>query len=676
MVVASRLPQQQHRRRLAITSALLLVVCAALLPLASAAAASADPAAAAAAGPAAADPAAPSYPPWQWNWRTGVALAASVLISLVIAPGGSGGAQLYYPLFTVLLGFSVRDTAAVVSFVMLCGAVISCTMAVVERHPTQPETRTLIDFGSVLVVAPAVLLGVAGGVVLNAILPLWLLQAASVSVFMWAFIKIGGSLQQLRAKEQERLQAARALAAGVAEAAAEEDKMRHKAGAADVEGGGGNSKGGATAADSTSPFAAHATEATAAATATPATAAAAATTLLLRARSSGSGVLLSTALTQRLSQDLARLASLDEEVAALGAAGGLMEPAVMAAAAATVEEGDEEQEGAEEEAQKRFERACDAAAAAAGKAEAPAPASSTRTPFAQRLRRWARRQPGMLILLTLLVLVQQLVFSILQRSVVAACSPAWYGVWAARIAVTIAIAVGAGVVVSRFNARFAAEQEANGTHVAAPAFVVVVAPGAPKEEEQQQDKQAQPSSGGTTWRARRASRRAERRACKQERLSKNHDAIQWRVQDMLQMNAAMLAIGVLGGTLGLGGGFAIAPLLLALGLAPQPQTATSKVILLISTLASSASFLIAGRMPLTHALVFGGINMIVTPLGIVAINALIRRTGRPSILVFLNALSYAAGVVLLLSMSAIPGWIATAQGRVPAGFDLEGFCPS
>jgi uncharacterized membrane protein YfcA len=716
--------QQRQRRRparrsgraaaLAVAGALLLLACLALVLLPAGASAAAgdpidevDPAdadyypsaaaapgggggagqqAATAATATAADPAAPSYPPFKWDWRMGVALASSVLIALVIAPGGSGGAQLYYPLFTVLLGFSVRDTAAVVSFVMFCGACISCGMAFAERHPTQPEKRALIDFGSVLVVAPAVLLGVAFGVILNGILPLWLLQAASVMVFTWAFIKIGGSLRRLRAKEAERLAAARALAADVAAAEEEEEKKKRPA-AADVEsGGGGGSRAASTT--TTSPFAVAAVTTTTTATSTivPVTTASAAAAALLRARSSGR---LSTALTQRMSLDLARLASLDDEVAALGAAEGLMDPVLVAAALATTVE-EEEEVAQKEEQQQRA-----ASKVAPGPASAPPPAAHPHTTNPstrcfpsqqQRLRRWAHRQPGTLILLTLLVLAQQLIFSVLQRSVVKPCSPGWYGVLGARVAVTVAIAIGAGVVVTRFNRRFNAAAEAasaaNPVPVA-PAFVEVVVGGgaaapaapaapaaaAPKEEQPQQ--QAKPN-----WRARRASRRAARRARKQAQQLANHDAIQWRVPDMLRMNFAMLLIGVLGGCLGLGGGFAIAPLLLGMGLAPQPQAATSKAILLISTLASSASFLIGGRMPLTHALVFGAINVVVTPIGIAATNVVIRRTGRPSVLVILNAVSYAAGVVLLLSMSAIPGWIASAQGRVPVGFDLANLCPS
>jgi hypothetical protein len=55
-------------------------------------------------------------------------------------------------------------------------------------------------------------------------------------------------------------------------------------------------------------------------------------------------------------------------------------------------------------------------------------------------------------------------------------------------------------------------------------------------------------------------------------------------------------------------------------------------------------------------------------------NAAIRRTGRPSLLVALNALSYGAGVLLLLAMSGIPGWVATARGLAPAGFQVGNLC--
>jgi hypothetical protein len=57
-----------------------------------------------------------------------------------------------------------------------------------------------------------------------------------------------------------------------------------------------------------------------------------------------------------------------------------------------------------------------------------------------------------------------------------------------------------------------------------------------------------------------------------------------------------------------------------------------------------------------------------------AMNLIIKRTGKPSLLVALNALSYGAGVVLLLAMSGVPGWIATAQGKVPAGFQVANLC--
>jgi uncharacterized membrane protein YfcA len=128
--------------------------------------------------------------------------------------------------------------------------------------------------------------------------------------------------------------------------------------------------------------------------------------------------------------------------------------------------------------------------------------------------------------------------------------------------------------------------------------------------------------------------------------------------------------------LGFGGGWAVAPLLLSLGLHPQVQAGTCNAVLLIATFGSSAAFLIAGRLPLATALVVGGINFVLTPFGVWAMRAMIKRTGRPSLIVGLNVASYVVGIVVLLALVAIPEWIATARGYLPAGFALWNLCPN
>lgn len=660
--------------------------------------------------------------PWTWDWRTILALGCSVLISMVIAPGGSGGAQLYYPLFNVLLGFSIRETAAIVSFVMFLGAVMSCGMAITERHPTDPAARPLIDYGSVLIVAPAVLLGVAFGVIANAIVPLWLLQAASIAVFSWAFIKIMLPYLALRAKEKQR-----DAAAGVVVG-----EMRQ---VVIVDGGNECGSDDTAVGDDSTGSKPQQQRGAAAGTKAPRSAAGAAptpnsttTTTLASLEKQGDPVIVAAAAaalvadvlsrapstpvqqqppdaSDQIASDLRAFCTIDAQVRALEAAALddypltrattgsgifshdpdtlLMMAAVDAApaAAANIAHRLQQRHGSVDIADvlrvvsaTRAARAASASACvaiavepAAGSeklpidatAQQPAAAPSNKlASMLARVKAWGRRQPALLMVLTLAVLAQQLVFSVLQRAVVKACTGGFYGLLGARVAVTVIIAVGVSIIVTRSDTRNRQPAAPEDPQLAAAAVAESAA--------------SKPAGGKPS----RAERRAVRAAAKEAAMRRNWEAILWRVRDIVEMNGAMLLIGVLVGCLGLGGGFATAPLLLSKGLHPQCQAGTSKAILLISTLASSVSFLIAGRLPLVYALVFGCINLLVTPIGIIAMNVIIKRTGKPSLLVALNALSYGAGVVLLLAMSGIPGWVATAKGQVPAGFQVANLCSS
>jgi uncharacterized membrane protein YfcA len=560
-----------------------------------------------------------------------------------------------------LLQFDARDTAMLAAFVTCSGALVSCGISSVQPHPTHPSTRPLIDYGSVLVVAPAMLLGVAGGVVLNAIAPLWLLQALALAVFFWSLWRNSASLRLIWRKEGERLAAERALAADVAVEKEEEEEE-----------GGGNG-GSSKSSPSRRP----------------------------EQPSSVSRPSRRLRLRRRASRDLERLASLDQELVELEAAAGLSFSVVGArsgslaaaleevAAAREGEEGDNEDDEAEAAAGRSKEEDDDReewAAAPAGRRwrqgrrrQRSSPSSSRSqgraAAFAAAAKAWAHRQPVVLILLTAFVLAQQVVFSVLQRAVEKPCSNAWYGTLAAHVAVTAALAALAAVVVMRFNnnhdAKAAAAEGAAGAALAVGGQEEEEQEAPPPPPPQQQQQQDPPPPASSSSSARKERRAADRAA----KLAANNPAIQWHPAGVAKMNAAMLVVGILGGCLGFGGGFAVAPLLLSMGMHPQVQAGTCNAVLFLATLGSSAAFLISGRLPLDYALVFGLINVVFTPLGVVAINAAIRKTGRPSIIVALNVASYVLGIVVLLALSAVPTWVATARGQVEAGFAVEGVCP-
>lgn len=81
------------------------------------------------------------------------------------------------PQHKLVLGFDVRTTAALVSCVMVLGALSSVACALFEQHPNRAlrATRPLIDYAALLAVCPPLLLGVSIGVIFNSILPNWLL---------------------------------------------------------------------------------------------------------------------------------------------------------------------------------------------------------------------------------------------------------------------------------------------------------------------------------------------------------------------------------------------------------------------------------------------------------------------------------------------------------------------
>ena len=110
------------------------------------------------------------------------------------------------------------------------------------------------------------------------------------------------------------------------------------------------------------------------------------------------------------------------------------------------------------------------------------------------------------------------------------------------------------------------------------------------------------------------------------------------------------------------------PVALRMGVHPQVVSATSKVLLFVSTAASSLSLALAGRMNAPYALGYGLITLAFTPLGQWASDGVVRRRGRPSLIVAVNIVRYALGVALLVGVALVPGLRALARGEEGARF--------
>jgi len=106
--------------------------------------------------------------------------------------------------------------------------------------------------------------------------------------------------------------------------------------------------------------------------------------------------------------------------------------------------------------------------------------------------------------------------------------------------------------------------------------------------------------------------------------------------------------GWVSGALGLGGGSIYNPLMIALGVPPSVSTSTGMYMIMMSTTAGSIIYISYGVMPILFSIwlsVWCSAGIIA---GIVAINHVMKKTARQSILVFIMT------TVLFLSLCLVP----------------------
>ncbi|RLM85873.1 hypothetical protein C2845_PM04G15040 [Panicum miliaceum] len=97
------------------------------------------------------------------------------------------------------------------------------------------------------------------------------------------------------------------------------------------------------------------------------------------------------------------------------------------------------------------------------------------------------------------------------------------------------------------------------------------------------------------------------------------------------------AHGLVGGLLGVGGGFIIGPLFLELGIPPQVSSATATFAMMFSSSMSVVEFYILHRFPVPYAAYFIAVAFIAAIIGQHYVRKLIRWLGRASLIIFILA---------------------------------------
>ncbi|KAL9460519.1 hypothetical protein AB3S75_003676 [Citrus x aurantiifolia] len=121
--------------------------------------------------------------------------------------------------------------------------------------------------------------------------------------------------------------------------------------------------------------------------------------------------------------------------------------------------------------------------------------------------------------------------------------------------------------------------------------------------------------------------------------SKGDVGTNWRPHQLVFYCACGITAGVVGGLLGLGGGFILGPLFLELGIPPQVSSATATFAMTFSASISVVEYYLLKRFPVPYALYFFAVSTIAAFVGQHVVRKLINILGRASIIIFTLSLT-------------------------------------
>ncbi|KAI9110334.1 hypothetical protein K1719_018776 [Acacia pycnantha] len=114
---------------------------------------------------------------------------------------------------------------------------------------------------------------------------------------------------------------------------------------------------------------------------------------------------------------------------------------------------------------------------------------------------------------------------------------------------------------------------------------------------------------------------------------------QWKVHQIILYSTCGVVAGMVGGLLGLGGGFILGPLFIELGIPPQVSSATSTFAMTFSASMSVVEYYLLKRFPISYTLYFVGVSIIAAAVGHKVVNKLVAVLGRASLIIFILAIT-------------------------------------
>ncbi|KAK9130931.1 hypothetical protein Sjap_011418 [Stephania japonica] len=150
--------------------------------------------------------------------------------------------------------------------------------------------------------------------------------------------------------------------------------------------------------------------------------------------------------------------------------------------------------------------------------------------------------------------------------------------------------------------------------------------------------------------------------------SKGDTGTNWTIHLLVLYCSCGVLAGVVGGLLGLGGGFILGPLFLELGIPPQVSSATATFAMTFSSSMSVVEYYLLKRFPVPYALYFVAVATVAAFVGQHVVRRLIIVLGRASLIIFILAFTIFVSAVSLGGVG-ISNMVMKIENKEYMGFE-------
>ncbi|KAJ4797877.1 Sulfite exporter TauE/SafE family protein [Rhynchospora pubera] len=151
-------------------------------------------------------------------------------------------------------------------------------------------------------------------------------------------------------------------------------------------------------------------------------------------------------------------------------------------------------------------------------------------------------------------------------------------------------------------------------------------------------------------------------------ISSKAEGTNWKVNQLVLYCMMGVVAGIVGGLLGLGGGFIMGPLFLELGIPPQVSSATATFAMTFSSSMSVVEYYLLKRFPIPYAVYFIAVATVAAWAGQHVVRKLIHHMGRASLIIFILAFTIFVSAISLGGVG-ISNMVLKIQNHEYMGFE-------